>query len=320
MQEILPVSCSFGRARRMTVGSKRLTRRLFLGSIGALASVTLGSKSVGRKAEKLRISLAQWSLHRAIQSGLISNLDFPRVAREQFGIEGLEFVNFLWESPTHGYLQQLKRNVSETGTKALVLWVGGERPMGHSEQTERRKAVHDHYKWVDIAAELGCHSIQANMETDLEPKDSIEMEAFVGRCVESFTELCEYARPRNINILTENHSNTASMPHTIVQLMLKARLPNLGTLPDFGNFTEGIDKYQAVRSLMPYARAVSFKCYDFEPDGEETTIDMGRMMKIVSEAGYAGWIGIEYEGNRLTEFEGVQVAANYLRRYTGSTV
>lgn len=303
----------------MAMTKNRVNRRYFLGYLSTLAglvsSQTLRGEPVRPAAGKLQVSLAQWSLHRAIRSGLITNLDFPKVAREQFGIEGLEFVNLLWDAPTHRYVRQLQRNISETGTRALVLWVGGERPMGHSERSERKKAVQDHYKWVDIAAELGCHSIQANMESNWEPETEAEIETFVGHCVESFLELAEYAGPRNVNVLTENHSNTASMPEVLVRLMRRANRPNLGLLPDFGNFAPEIDKYESVRALMPFAKALSFKCYDFDSDGKETTIDMDVMMKIVLESGYSGWVGIEYEGKRLSEFEGIQAALRYLKRY-----
>lgn len=300
--------------------SKVLSRRSFMKSAGIFAGVAVAGKTTVGQSKKLQISLAQWSLHRAIQKGLISALDFPRVARESFGIEGLEFVNFLWAAPTHRYVQQLKRNINDTGTKALVLWIGAERQMGHSERAQRRKAVQDHFKWIDIAAELGCHSIQANMETDLEPRTSAEIEALVDRCAESFNELCEYAAPRSINVLTENHSNTASNPETLEQLMKKVNRSNLGTLPDFGNFGEGIDRYEWIRRLMPYAKALSFKCYDFSSAGDETTMDMDRMMDIVVASGYSGWVGIEYEGRRLTEYQGIQAALEYLNRYLAGRV
>ena len=131
---------------------------------------------------------------------------------------------------------------------------------------------------------------------------------------ESFTALCGYAAPRKINVIIENHGGVSSNPDVVVRLMKLVNLPNFGTLPDFGNFPKEIDKYEAVRKLMPYAKGVSFKCYDFGPDGNETAMDMGRMMKIVDEAGYHGWVGIEYEGSRLTEFEGIAAAKRFLDR------
>ncbi|MBM3744309.1 MAG: sugar phosphate isomerase/epimerase [Acidobacteria bacterium] len=263
---------------------------------------------------RFRISLAQWSIHKAIQSRMITNLDFPRIAREQFGIEGLEFVNGLWEAPTQDYLRRLKASMQKTGTTGVLLMVDGEGMMGHSDRATRMKAADNHHKWVDIAAELGCHSIRTNMYPDRQPATPAEISEFVKRCSESFAALCGYAQPRKISVIIENHGGISSNPDVVVQLMKAVSLPNFGTLPDFGNFPKELDRYEAVGKLMPYAKGVSFKCYDFSPDGRETTLDLGRMMKVVADTGYREWVGIEYEGSRLTEFEGIQAAKRALER------
>ncbi len=263
---------------------------------------------------KFRISLAQWSLHKAIQSRMITNLEFPRIAREQFGIEGLEFVNGLWEAPTQDYLRRLKASMQKTGTTGVLLMVDGEGMMGHSARAERMKAAENHRKWVQIAAELGCHSIRTNMYPDKQPSTPAEIDEFVKRCAESFNNLCGFATAFKINVIIENHGGISSNPDVVVQLMKTVNLPNFGTLPDFGNFPKEIDRYEAVGKLMPFAKGVSFKCYDFGSDGRETSFDVERMMKVVFEAGYSGWVGIEYEGSRLTEFEGIQAAKRVLER------
>lgn len=263
---------------------------------------------------KFRISLAEWSFHKAIQSRLMTNLDFPRIAREQFGIEGLEFVNQLWEAPTQDYVARLKGAMHTSATKGVLIMCDGEGRMGASDKAERMRVAANHYKWVDIAAELGCHSIRVNMYPSQEPVTPAEVTEFVKYCAESFGTLCQYAQGRKINVIIENHGGISSQPGPVVELMKLAAMPNLGTLPDFGNFPKEVDRYDAVTKMMPYAKGVSFKCVDFGPDGNETTMDMGRLMKIVLDAGYRSWIGIEYEGNRLSEFEGVAAAKKYLDR------
>lgn len=262
-------------------------------------------------APKFKISLAEWSLHKAIGSRLMTNLEFPRIAREQFGIEGLEFVNALWASPTQDYVRQLKQRMNSTGTKGVLIMCDGEGPMGHSEKVQRMRAAENHFKWVDIAAELGCHSIRCNMQGNTKPKGLEDAGQFLEYCAESFTHLANYAKPRNINIIIENHGGISSLPDVLVRLMKMVNLPNFGVLPDFGNFYE-VDRYEGVQKMMPYAKGVSFKCYDFNGEGKETKVDMDRMMKIVYDAGYRGYVGIEYEGERLTEFEGIQAAKRYL--------
>jgi sugar phosphate isomerase/epimerase len=194
--------------------------------------------------------------------------------------------------------------------------VDGEGMMGHPDKAMRRKAAENHYKWVDIAAELGCHSIRTNMYPgEKQPASGADIAAFLDHCGESFTALCNHAAPRKINVIIENHGGVSSNPDVVVRLMKMVQLPNFGTLPDFGNFPKEMDKYEAVRKLMPYAKGVSLKCYDFGPDGNETSMDLHRMMKIADEAGYRGWVGIEYEGSRLTEFEGIAAAKRFLDKY-----
>ncbi len=292
-----------------------MLRRHFALTPFALAPLTTSSAQTPT-GKAFRISLAQWSLHRAIRSRLTTNLDFPRIAREQFGIEGLEFVNTLWMSPTADYVQTLKRNMRDTATQCVLIMCDAEGFMGHPGKTERMRAVANHRKWVDITAELGGHSIRTNMYPgDKQPSTPAEIEDFLNRCAESFRALGEYANGSNINVIIENHGGISSNADVVVGLMKKAAMANVGTLPDFGNFPKGADNYAQVRKMMPYAKGVSFKCWDFTPDGRETTLDMDRMMKIVSEAGYKGWVGIEYEGTRLTEFEGIQGGKRCLERY-----
>ena len=291
-----------------------MNRRNFLKSAGALAVPFAGANAQGAK---FRISLAEWSIHKAIRAHTLSNLDFPQVARERFGIEGLEFVNQLWEAPTQEYLARLKQNIARHGCKGVLIMCDGEGMMGHSDPALRRKAAENHYKWADYAAELGCHSIRCNMHPDKQPTTPTEIDAYIGYCADSFTRLCEYAKPRELNVIIENHGGVSSDPDVVVRLMKAVNLPNFGTLPDFGNFPKTVDRYEAVGKLMPYAKGVSFKCWDFGPDGRETIIDMDKMMKVVLDSGYHNWVGVEYEGERMTEFEGIAAGKRVLDRLLG---
>lgn len=289
-----------------------MNRRDFAKTLAAVPAAAIPANAQAPK--KFKISLAEWSIHRAIESRMITNLDFPRIAREQFGIGGLEFVNGLWEAPTQDYLHSLKQNMDRYNTRAVLIMCDGEGLMGHSVRATRLKAADNHRKWIDIAAELGCHSIRTNMYSEKEPKAPAEIDAFVDHCAESFTRLCEYAKGSKINVIIENHGGVSSDPDVVVRLMKKVNLPNFGTLPDFGNFPDKIDRYDAVRKLMPYAKGLSFKCYDFGADGNETKMDIPRLIRIALDAGYTGHIGIEYEGGRLTEFEGIAAAKRLLDR------
>jgi sugar phosphate isomerase/epimerase len=287
----------------------QLTRRTLLSSLAA-GPLAAAAPAPGR----FKVSLAEWSIHRLIQQGKVTNLDFPRIAREN-DCEGLEFVNTLWASPTAGYIARLKKRMAETSTKAVLIMVDDEGQLGHSDPAVRLKAVKNHYKWVDIAAELGCHSIRTNMHSDIAPKTPAENETVLGYCADSFRSLCEYARQAGISVLIENHWGLSSDPDAVVALMKKVNLPNFGTLPDFGNFPKEIDKYQAVAKLAEFAKGMSFKCYFEGPDGTEDRYDFTRMMQVVEASKYSGYIGIEYEGQKLSELEGIARARKYLRDY-----
>ncbi len=282
-----------------------------------LIAAGLGAAAATLKAAdpRFKVSLAQWSLHRAIQSRLLSNLDFPRVAREQFGIEGLEFVNQLWAAPTRDYVKALKKNVASTGTQAVLIMIDGEGELAHSQRIERLKAAENHFRWCDIAAELGCHAIRVNMYTDAAPKTPAEMDSFYGWAQEGFGRLCEFAAGRKLNVLIENHGGISGNADILTGFAKKAKLQNLGLLPDFGNFDKGVDKYESIRKMMPYARAVSFKCFEFGPNLSHPAIDLDRMMKLVADSKYSGWIGIEFEGEKQAEFEGIAAAKRYLEKW-----
>ncbi len=297
-----------------------MLRRDVIKSLGALALPYLaGAQSPASSAQppadrKFRISLAEWSIHRAIQSKMLTNLDFPRIARDQFNIEGLEFVNALWSSPTAGYIQRLKKSMADTGTKGVLIMCDDEGSMGHSVKEERFKAARNHFKWVDYAAELGCHSIRTNMRSDMEPKTPEEISSFIGYCAESFAYLCDYGKKAGLNIIIENHGGLSSDPEVLVRLMKMVNLPNFGLLPDFGNFYGKIDRYEGVAQMMPYAKGVSFKCLDFLPDGTHPKFDLARLLNIALSAGYHNWVGIEFEGEHMSEYEGIAAAKKLLDR------
>lgn len=258
-------------------------------------------------AARFGISLAAWSLHRAFFAKEIDQFGMVDACAKH-GIRGFEMVNTFFPSPQYAYLKQLKQRADDQGVELLLIMCDGEGSMAGPERAGRLQAAKNHHKWIDIAAVLGCHSIRANTGAREGDADALE------RCAESFAALCEYADANGINVLVENHWGLSSDPAWLVSLMQKVGHPRFGTLPDFGNWPETVDRYGAVAAIMPYAKAVSAKCYDFGDDGEETTIDYGRMMRVVADAGYSGWVGIEYEGERLPEDEGIAAAKALLER------
>lgn len=299
---------------------RKVTRREFIGKsaqtmagIGAaLVAPGLAAQAAGKIGD-YRISLAEWSLHRRHFGGKLNLIDFPKVAREEFGIGGIEFVNVFFPSPTYNFLRDLNKRAADNDVKLLLIMCDAEGDMAHTDVKERLQAVLNHHKWVDIAAILGCHSIRCNSG-----QGKAGDERAIERCADSFGRLTEYAAKSKINVIIENHGGLSSHPESLIKVMKIVNSPYFGTLPDFGNFPKEVDKYDAVRQMMPYAKAVSAKCYDFDAEGNETRIDFQKMMKIVTDAGYNGYVGIEYEGNRLSEPEGILAAKKLLERLCGA--
>lgn len=278
------------------------------------------------------LSLAQWSLHKTIQSGQLHKLDFPAKAK-QMDFDAVEYVSrfYMEESKSSStfttLLKQVKQRSDDAGVQNLLIMVDGEGALASANKDERQQAVESHKKWVDAVAELGGHSLRVYLLGN----DDNE-QAWLQSSAESLTQLATYAKADNLNIIIENHGGFSSKGVLLSKLMRNINLPNIGTLPDFGNFCikrEGglkwpspcvatYDRYKGVAEMMPFAKGVSAKSYDFDVMGNETTIDYTRMLKIIQESGFYGHIGIEYEGQRLTETEGILATRNLLLNIVGS--
>ncbi len=253
-----------------------------------------------------RISLAQWSLHRTLNAGELDNLEFARTARQDYGIEAIEYVNsfFKDKAEDESYLRELKLRADDQDVRSLLIMVDGEGALGALDAEERAGAIENHYRWVEAARFLGCHSIRVNARSEGSPDEQRELAA------DGLSRLTEYAAEREINVLVENHGGLSSDGTWLASVMNEVGHPRCGTLPDFGNFRIGedewYDRYKGVRELMPFAKAVSAKSHDFDEHGNESGTDFFRMMRVVLDAGYRGYVGIEYEGSALSEPDGIR--------------
>lgn len=311
------------------------TRRFFL-QRSALATGALllpaGLLPLGCASKNipLKISLAQWSLHKALEKGQVKADDFPFIAKKTYGIDAVEYVNgFYKENATdETYWQDLKRRCLDEGIKSLLIMVDDEGHLGDPKLEERTRAVEKHYKWVHAAKLLGCHSIRVNAF------GSGSKEEIRGALVDGMGRLAEYGGVEGINILIENHGLQSSDAGYITGIIEEVANPFLGTLPDFGNWclnkewgstnnnscTQVYDSYQGVSEFLPHAKGVSAKSYDFDGEGNETNIDYNRLLQLVKDHGYEGYIGIEYEGSRLSEAEGIKATKELLERTWNSLV
>lgn len=261
-----------------------------------------------------KISLAEWSLHRTIFGGDLDHLDFAAVAKNDFGIDAVEYVNqfFFDKAKDFKYLGEMKQRAESEGVRSLIIMCDREGRLGDPDKEKRKEAVENHHKWVEAARFLGCHSIRVNAASAGSYEDQMELAA------DGLRRLAEFGDEHGLNVIVENHGGLSSNGQWLSGVIGKVDHPRCGTLPDFGNFRirddEWYDKYRGVEELMPYARAVSAKSHDFDEKGGETTIDYLRMVRIVLNAEYRGYFGIEYEGNRLSEPDGIRATKKLLER------
>ncbi len=288
-----------------------MNRREFVASLAA-AGIGSSFAFASQKKELFEISLAQWSLHKAIFGMKMDAGDFPKVTKEEFGINAVEYVNQFYKDKKKddGYVKELRKKCDDLNVKSVLIMCDGEGQLGDADEKKRKLAVENHYRWVEWAKTLGCHSIRVNAGS------SGSYEEQMNRASDGLRMLSEWAGKMQINVIVENHGGLSSNGAWLAATIKKVGHPGCGTLPDFGNFRvskdEEYDRYKGVLELMPYAKGVSAKTHDFDAKGNETKTDYRKMMKIVMDANYHGFVGIEYEGSKLSEADGIRATKKLL--------
>lgn len=262
-----------------------------------------------------KISIAEYSFHRTMALGKLDPLDFAPFVKKQFGVDAVEY----WMGPFANkgrdtkYLTDMKRRADDAGVQSLLIMVDlieREHDLGDPDEGRRKKAVENHYPWIEAAKLFGCHSIRVNARSEGTYEEQL------GRAADGLRQLAEFGAGHQMNVIVENHGGLSSNGAWLAAVIRKVGLPNCGTLPDFGNFHLGdgkwYDRYQGVQELMPFAKAVSAKSHEFDASGNETHTDYRRMMQIVVDAGYRGYVGIEYEGQKHTEVDGTRLTQRLL--------
>ena len=282
------------------------SRRLFLKQSAAAGGLSLAPALAladhHKKGKPLfEISLAEWSLHKALFGKKMTNLDFPGVSKEKFGITAVEYVNqfFKDKAEDKSYLGELRKRCDDLGVKSLLIMIDGEGHLEEAEEARRQKVIDNHKKWVEAAKFLGCHSIRVNAhgvgKSDEEKADNT---------TKGLRGLSEFGKEHGINVIVENHGGLSSNGKWLSKVLKNVDLPNCGSLPDFGNFGN-YDRYLGIKELMPFAKGVSAKSHNFDAEGNETRTDYVKALKLVLEAGYRGHIGVEYEGGKISEEAGI---------------
>jgi len=310
-----------------------INRRYFLKqSLGAASAMALSP--FGHTASipyRIQLSLAEWSLHRTIRSGKLDHLDFPARAKA-YGISAVEYVNGLFggaklnfkEAATNSpYMHELLKRSRDAGVFNHLLMIDEEGPLALPKDKQRLQAVDNHWKWFEAAQLLGCKTVRVNLHGKGSPEDKKVAS------VDSLGRLGEMGKSLDLNVVVENHGSESSKGFWMTEVMQQVNMPNVGTLPDFGNFcishpwgtTQGkckdaYDRYKGVEELLPFAKgAVSAKSYDFDTNGEQPLIDYKRLLDIVKTSGFKGFIGIEFEGFKQEEDDGIRKTKALLEKY-----
>lgn len=311
-----------------------MTRRKFLGRSMLATGTWMSAPCLTAEAvakPKIEISLAQWSLHRTLYSGKLDNLDFPAKTRNDFGISAVEYVNgffggrtmdFRAAAKSAAYLKELLKRSQDTGVVNHLIMVDEEGPLADANKNKRLPAVDNHKKWIEAARFLGCQTVRVNLHGDGSP------EAKKSASVDSLGRLADMAQTMNVNVVVENHGHESSNGAWLADVMRQVARPNVGTLPDFGNFCQShpwgnpledcrelYDRYKGVAELLPFAKGVSAKSYDFDEKGQQPLMDYKRLVNLVKASGFTGYIGIEFEGRTQPEDAGIRNTKRLLQKY-----
>ncbi|MEO1259320.1 MAG: TIM barrel protein [Bacteroidota bacterium] len=276
---------------------------------------------------EIKISLAQWSLHKAFQGGELNAVDFAPITIDNFDIKAIEYVNqfYMDRGSDEPFWIDMKKRADGAGVESLLIMVDAEGDLGDADPALRKTAVENHFKWVNAAKLLGCHSIRVNAF------GKGAREELKQALIDGMGQLVEYAGKEKINVLIENHGLHSSDAAYILDIIKAVGQPNFGTLPDFGNWCTNVEWgsirnenctdvygiYKGVKEFMPYAKGVSAKAYEFDAEGNETSIDFKKMAEIVKAANFDGYIGVEYEGEKLSEMEGIKATKKLIEKAWG---
>ena len=303
------------------------SRRAFLkGALGLAAGSLLARPSLAAAAsvaDRMKdtwfdISLAQWSLNKAFWSGEKDKMRFAEIAKSEFGITAIEYVNqFYMEGFSPAVVEELARVADGEGVENVLIMCDREGNLGDPDEAKRLEAVQNHVKWIEAARTLGCHAIRVNAASAGAFDEQIKLAA------DGLRRLSEIGDQYGICVIVENHGGLSSNGSWLASVMREVDHPRCGTLPDFGNFRisretgEEYDRYLGTKQLMPFAKGVSAKTHTFNPDGFERDIDYPRIMDIVKASGYRGYVGIEWEGSSLDEPTGILKTKKLLEKLGG---
>ncbi len=267
------------------------------------------------------LSLATWSLNRLLRNTdkPIVYLDVPAMVRQHFGIEALELNNVFFAARDGDYLRKLVAAAEKAGVRLLNIAVDEQGDLSSADPSARELGLERYGAWIPIAAEMGIGAIRANSGGRAvadKPAGDPARVAAEQACIDSLRHLCDIGKKHGVAILVENHWGLSADPGSLARVVAAVRQSHgndaAGTLVDWGNWPQHIDRWDALRQVFPYAMAVHAKVNDIDENLNHPSFDHARCLQITREAGYDGWLGIEYEG-KDDPMTGIERAVRKLR-------
>jgi sugar phosphate isomerase/epimerase len=257
----------------------------------------------------MKLSLAGWSLQRLFRAPVhpLRLVDFPAFVRNRFGLEAIELNSPFFPSRESRFLRQLVAAADKAQMRMLNIAVDEVGDLSADNDLDRNRAVQNYARWVPVAAELGCTAIRANTGG----MGIIDVNRALICCIDSFRRLADMGVKHGVSILIENHGGLSAEPGNIIAIVDEVRLTHgntvIGTMPDYGNFPDTVDRLASLAKLLPFAKAVHAKVYDIDEQLNHPRFDLQRCITLTRECGYDGYIGIEYHGS-ADPIEGVMRA------------
>lgn len=313
--------CSTFKTSNMYSSRRDFLKKAGFAALGAGMIPGLACQGTSKKLF-FEIALAEWSLHRTLREGKLTNLDFAATAKNEFGINIIEYVNQFFKDKAEDttYLNDLLQRSKDNGVRNHLIMIDGEGGLGDTDAAARNKAVENHFKWVNAAKHLECVTIRVNAYGEGSAED------VSAAAIDGLGKLGEFASKSGINVIVENHGGYSSDGAWLSNVMKQVGLPNVGTLPDFGNFCierkpddhnvclKEYDRYKGTQELMPFAKGVSAKAHSFDDQGNVVETDYNKILTIVKDSGFRGIVGIEYEGDKLSEYDGIKATKKALEK------
>ncbi|HEY6166627.1 MAG TPA: sugar phosphate isomerase/epimerase family protein [Verrucomicrobiae bacterium] len=209
----------------------------------------------------------------------------------EHGCDGAELTAYYFpKDVTDEYLLKVRRHAFLRGVAVSGTSVGNN--FAHPKGEKRDQEIADVKRWIDRAAVLGAPHIRIFAGVPPKGTDPTTARAM---CLDAIEECCDYAGRHGIFLGLENHGGIVATPEELLDLVKRVKSPWFGVNLDTGNFRIA-DPYAGLTQAAPYAVNVQLKAeINRGEKGADEPADLPRLVKILRDANYQGFVALEYE-------------------------